>query len=157
MPGLALLSLNASAADKFVTLEHPGEPKVPRLGHISFVLGPGEPNPRHISVRMAYADDRAKDVLSSEAKQLPTDLPGLIMVQMAWAPGGIRSWETSIIRRFQPTIYTRVSAICLFQSGHEGTPDGEAWITETNLIVNPHASHPLPAWMTDVLSKGSAS
>jgi hypothetical protein len=153
MPELAILSLNASAPTEIVPLEHPGEPKIPRLGRADLVSGPGEPNPRHISVRMAYADDRAKDVLSSEARQLPTDSPGLIMVQMAWAPGGIRSWEPSIIRRFQPTIHTRVSAICLFRSGHEGTPDGAAWIHETKLIVNPHAYHPLPAWITDVLSK----
>ena len=82
MPELAILSFNASAPNVIVPLEHPGEPKVPRLGHVAFVSGPGEPHPRHISVRMAYADDRAKDVLSSEAKQLPTDSPGLIMVQM---------------------------------------------------------------------------
>ena len=70
MYGLAILSLNASAPNVIVPLEHPSEPKVPRLGRGAFVSGPGEPHPRHISVRMAYADDRAKDVLSSEAKQL---------------------------------------------------------------------------------------
>jgi len=153
MSGLAILSLNASAPNVIVPLEHPSEPKVPRLGHVAFVSGPGEPHPRHISVRMAYADDRAKDVLSSEAKQLPTDSPGLIMVQMGRAPGGIRSWEPIIARRFQPRIHTRVSAICLFRSAHEWTPDGEAWIPETKLIANPHAYHPLPAWITNALSK----
>ena len=63
MPGLAILSLNASAPTVAMPLDHPGEPNVPRLGCAKFVSGPGEPNKRHISVRMAYADDRAEAFL----------------------------------------------------------------------------------------------
>lgn len=134
-------------------IEHPGGPNVPRLGCAKFVSGPAESHRRHIAVRMAYADDRAEEFLRRKAKQLPTDSPGLVMVQMSHAPSGIRSWEPILRRRFQPNFYTRVSAVCLFRSGHEWTPGGEAWIPETKLIPNPNACYPLPGWIMDALSQ----
>lgn len=154
LEGLAILSLNASAPGLVVPLDHPGEPNVPRLGCAKAVYGPDEPH-RHIAVRMAYADDRAEAVLRREAKQLPNDSPGFVMVQMSRAPGGIKSWEPILRQRFQPNLHTRVSAVCLFRSGHQPTPDGEAWIPETRLISNPQAHFPLPAWITDALSKAA--
>jgi hypothetical protein len=51
LPGLAILSVNASAPGQAVLLDHPGEPNVPRLGCVKAVRGPDEPH-RHISVRM---------------------------------------------------------------------------------------------------------
>jgi len=152
LPGLAILTLNASAPGVVVPLDHPGEPNVPRLGVAKALFGPDEPH-RHISVRMAYADDRAEDFLRKEARQLPTNEPGLIMVELSRAPGGIVSWEPVLKRRFQPTIHTRVSAVCLFTSGHELTPDGEAWIPEAKVIANTHAKYPLPAWIGTALAK----
>jgi hypothetical protein len=84
LPGLAIFSLNASAPGLVVPQDHPGEPNIPRIGFAKGVYGQDEPH-RHISVRMAYADDRAEDFLRKEAKQLPADAPGLIMVQMSRA------------------------------------------------------------------------
>lgn len=152
LSGLAILSLNTSTPGLVVPLDHPGEPNVPRLGCAKAIYGPDEPH-RHISVRMAYADDRAEAFIRKEAKQLPKDSPGLIMVQMSRAPGGIKTWEPILRHRFQPTLHTRVSAVCLFGSGQQPTPDGEAWIPETKLISNLHARFPLPAWIIDALSK----
>src|SRR5271169_4300796 len=154
LTGLAILSLNASSPGLVVPLDHPGEPNVPRLGCAKGISGAGEPH-RHIAVRMAHADDRAEAFLHREAKQLPNDSPGLIIVQMSQAPGGIKSWEPILRRRFQPNLHTRVSAVCLFQSGHEHTSDGEAWIPETKLTSNPHARFPLPAWIIEALSKAA--
>jgi hypothetical protein len=148
---LAILSLNSSAPGLVVPLEHLGEPNVPRLGCAKAIVGPDEPH-RHISVRMAYADDRAEAFLHQEAKQLPSDTPGLIMVEMSRAPGGIKVWAPILKRRFQPNLHTRVGAACLFRSGHEPTPDGEAWIPEIKLIHNPHAAFPLPPWIIQALS-----
>jgi hypothetical protein len=149
---LAILSLNSSAPSFVVPLEHLGEPNVPRLGCAKGIAGPDEPR-RHISVRMAYADDRAEHFLRKEAKQLPIGAPSLIMVQMSRTPGGIESWEPVLKCRFQPTLHTRVSAACLFRSGHELTPDGEAWVPEIKLIPNPHAALPLPPWMIEAFKK----
>jgi hypothetical protein len=155
LPGLAILTLNASQPGLVVPLEHSGEPNVPRLGCAKALSGLSEPH-RHISVRMAYADDRAEDFLRKEAKQLPSDSPGLIMVQMSRAPGGFKSWEPVLRRRLQPTQHTRVSMVCLFGSGYQLTPEGEAWILETKLIPNPNARFPLSTWITDALSKAGS-
>jgi hypothetical protein len=152
LPELAILSLNASPTNIVNPLVHPDEPNVPRLGCAKAVVGSGEPHRRHISVRMAYADDRAEAFLRREAKQLPTDSPGLIMVQMPHAPGGILTWEPILRRRVPAGIHTRVSAVCLFQGWHAPILVGDAWSHKTKLIQNPHASRPLPAWIMDTVS-----
>jgi hypothetical protein len=154
LPDLAILSLNASAPGLVVPRDHVGEPNVPRLGCAKGIYGPDEPH-RHISVRMAYADDRAEDFLRKEAKQLPNDSPGLVMVQISNAPGGIISWEPVLKRRFQPNVHTRVSAVCLFMSGQQLTETGVASIPEAKLLPNPHAHFPLPAWIAEALSKAA--
>jgi hypothetical protein len=151
LPGLAILTLNASEPGVVVPLDHPGEPDVPRLGAAKALFGPDEPH-RHIAVRMAYADDRAEDFLRKEARQLPTDEPGLIMVDLSQAPGGIVSWQPVLRRRFQPTIHTRVSAVCLFISGQELTSEGDAVVPRTRVIANTHAKYPLPDWIGTALA-----
>ena len=53
------------------------------------LVGPDEPR-RHIAVRLAFTDQRADEFLRTEARQLPTDAPGLIMIQTSGAAG---SWR----------------------------------------------------------------
>lgn len=55
-------------------------------------VGPSEPK-RHISVRMAFSDDRAEAMLNAEARQLAQDAPGLIMAGVARATGAMKTWE----------------------------------------------------------------
>jgi hypothetical protein len=143
--GMGLLILNQQPAGHVVIDDH-GEENVPRLGMARAIIGPGEPN-RHVSVRMPYADQRAERFLTSEARQLPVDAPGLIMVEMARAPGGFHSWGPAVRRRFQPAIHTRVGGVCLFSSGLVPTDRGEASLFQTKLIANRHAKIPLPAWI----------
>jgi hypothetical protein len=143
--GLGLLILNQQAASQVVLNDH-GEAPIPRLGAAKVIVGGGEPS-RHIVVRVPYADERAEQILTSEARQLPTDAPGLVMVEMGGVPGGFRSWPPIIERRFQPTMHTRVGAVCLFMSGQVGTADGEAIIFDGRLIVNKHARIALPTWV----------
>jgi len=146
---LGFLILNQHPAGQFVLNDH-GEEPVPRLGAMKAIVGPGEPN-RHVAVRMAYADQRAERFLTREARQLPTDAPGLILVEMLKAPGGFRSWEPVLQRRFQPAMHTRVGGACLFSSGLVPTPDGEAALYQTKLILNQHARIPLPEWIATTL------
>jgi len=147
---LGMLSLNHSQPGHVVMLDHPEEENRPRLGCAKIIGGPEGPR-SHISVRMAFADDRAEEFLRKESKQLPRDAPGLIMVQIGRAPGAFRSWEPLLLNRFQPDLYTRVSAICLFSGAFEATPSGEAWIPRTKLLPNPYAKIPLPSWISDAL------
>ena len=73
---LGFLSLNQSEPGEVVTHAHAGEETVSRLGMAQVITGPGEPR-RHISVRMAFSDDRAKSMLDAEAPQLAKDAPWL--------------------------------------------------------------------------------
>ena len=153
--GLGLLLLNQSQPGKIRLENHPGEKTGPKLSAAKGISGPGELK-RHIVVRIPFADARAKHFLETEAKQLPKDAPGLIMVQMSMAPGGLRSWENLLHRRFQPGLHTRVGGVCLFGGGFLPTSEGEAWLPETKLLVNPHAKHPLPSWIRDTLKEVGA-
>jgi len=147
--GMGLLILNQQPAGQVVLNDH-GEEIVPRVGSARAIIGPGEPN-RHVSVRMPYADQRAERFLTSEARQLPRDAPGLIMVDVAKAPGGFRSWEPVIRSRFQPAMHTRVGGVGLFASGLAPTDRGEAVLCQTKSITNPHARIPLPPWIAETL------
>jgi hypothetical protein len=148
-----MLVLNQCQPGAIVLHDHPGEPNCPRMGGARAVFGGGEPH-RHIAVRMAYADERAKQFLNDEAAQLPKEYPGLVMVDLARVPSGFMAWEPLLRRCFQPTQRTRVGAVCLFSSSRELTDDGLAWFLQTKLLVNPHARLPLAPWLTQSLSSG---
>jgi hypothetical protein len=149
---LGFLSLNQSEPGEVVTHEHAGEDAVSRLGMARVITGPGEPK-RHISVRMAFSDDRAKAMLDAEAPQLAKDAPGLIMAGVGWATGAIKTWEPLLLRRFRPEMHTRVGGACLWQGGLFTTSKGMDQLFETELIVNPHAKFPLPEWISSTLAE----
>ena len=106
---------------------------------------------RWISVRMKFGDERAEEFLRSEAKQLPKETPGIILARMSRAPSGMATWAPMLKRRFQPNLHTRVGGVCLYFQGLLLTPAGMALLTETNIIENPHAKMPLPAWVRNRL------
>lgn len=152
---LGMLLLNNSAPGQVILQDHPGEEKRPRISMAKAIVGPDEPH-RHVAVRMAFADERADAFLTKEARQLPKDAPGLIMVQMSHVSGGFKSWEPILRRRFQPALHTRVCAVCLFSSGLLPTPEGEAWLPQTKLIDNPYSRLALPSWIADALKEAGA-
>lgn len=149
---LGFLLLNKDSPGQIVLHDHDGEENRPRIGEARVITGPNEPY-RHVALRLAFSDHRAQQFLASEAKQLPKEGPGLIMVQTAHALGAFKTWEPILRRRLQPSLHTRVSAICLFHSGLEFTENGQAWIPRTKLILNPYAKHPLPGWISQQLSR----
>ncbi len=147
---LGMLILNQSPPGQIVLQSHPGEDDRPRLGHAFGIGGTDEP-PRHIAVRMAFSDERAEEFFRRESRQLPADDPGLIMIMATNAPSALTSWEAVIRRRFQPTIHTRVSAVCLFMPGVFSTPEGEADVVQARVLTNPHGRLPLPPTLAEVL------
>jgi hypothetical protein len=72
---------------------------------------------RNVIVRMPLLDERVADLFRVEARQLPKDWPGLIMFDVSELPTVFQAWQPLIKRRFQPTLNTRVGAVCLFASG----------------------------------------
>jgi hypothetical protein len=148
---LGMLILNATGPGQVVLMNHEGEEDVPRLGRADARAGPDEPH-RHIVVRLAFTDERADEFLRVEARQLPTDAPGLIMIQTSRAVGSWRRWVDLLRQRLTPDKHTRVSGICLLQSGYVDTPQGESWRPEAKLILNTHARFELPRWISETLA-----
>jgi hypothetical protein len=133
------------------TLDDHGQPYAPQLGAMRVSMH-GEVR-RHIMVRWPFTDERAVNFLRHEAAQLPKVGPGLIMIHTSGAVGALKAWRSLIERRFQPNIYTRVSAVCLFDSAQWPTPDGEEWRPQTKLIPNPYARLALPKWISRQLER----
>jgi hypothetical protein len=126
-----------------VPTDHLGEEMCPRFGAAELVGGVDQPA-LQITVKMPFSGRRAERFISSEAAQLSGDAPGLIMVDMTNTKTGFKSWEPLIKRRFQPTIQTQVGGVCLFSSGILLTSTGFAVPSQTKLLLNPHATLPLP-------------
>ena len=104
---------------------------------------------------MPVVDQRAENFLTTEARQLPSNEPGLIIIDMTSVPGGFREWEPLLLRRLQPSLHTRVSGICLVRWGTHSTPEGEAVVPDVQLIENSHAVMPLPKWLREQLKSSS--
>jgi hypothetical protein len=102
---------------------------------------------------LAFSDERAEEFLRKEARQLPEDAPGLIMVEMSAVPGAFTVWEPLIRRRFQPAIHRRLGAVSLFRGGMITKEGGAAWTLDAKTFTNPHARILMPSWIVDTLGE----
>jgi hypothetical protein len=134
-----------------IILDDHGEAYTPRLAKASAIIGAEER--RHIIVRWPFTDTRAEAFMTSEARQLSTDAPGMIMIYTSGNIGAMKAWRALIERRLQPNIHTRVSAVCLYSSGFRSTDNGDDWLIACKLIPNPHARNPLPRWISEQLGR----
>jgi hypothetical protein len=116
---------------------------------------PGEPK-RQIIVRAPFADQRAETVLTAEAKQLPKDESGLVMVDVRRQQTAFASWAKLIPPRFTPAQHTRIGGVLLFAVSTAITAQGWMNVTLVKLIPNPHARLPLPAWIAEVVEETRA-
>jgi len=123
-----------------------------RMSAAKSIVGPDQPN-RQIVVRAPFADERAEDVMTSEAKQLPKSNPGLIMVDVAKQPSAFESWSELVPQRFTPRLHTRVGGVLLFMFAMSPSADGILWLPYLKLIENPHAAKPLPHWIPEVINE----
>jgi hypothetical protein len=128
---------------------------VTRMALSRALVGPGQPN-RQIVVRAPFADERAEDILRTEARQLPKDASGLVIVDVGGQPTALESWSRLIPPRFTPKLYTRVGGVLLFTYAQTLTDHGPAWLPYVRLIVNPHARIPLPDWIKDAVERTRA-
>jgi hypothetical protein len=127
----------------------------PRMSVGRTIVGPGQPN-RQIIVRLPFADQRAEDTLSEEAKQLPKDESGLVMVDVGGQPTAFESWSKLIPLRFARSLHTRVGGVILFMLGTTLTIEGLMAVAYLKLIPNPNARFPLPRWVTEVVDETRA-
>jgi hypothetical protein len=128
------------------------EDSVPRLAVAKGIAGPGEVG-RQVIVRAPFADERAEDVLTREAKQLPRQECGLVMVDVGGQPSALDSWPQLIPPRFTSSQHTRVAGVLLFMTGMTLTTGGLKTLIYPKLIINPHANAPLPRWIIEVVDR----
>jgi hypothetical protein len=144
--GLGTLYLNETEPGRIELRDH-GDDYRPRLGQSKAHIENGVAQ-RQINVRLAFSDERADAVLDAEAQQLPKTAPGLVMLQTSGATGAFKLWEPMLRKRLQPKLHTRVSAICLFESGMHPQETGVEWRPETKVLANENAALKLPQWIT---------
>jgi hypothetical protein len=120
-----------------------------RMSLSQSIVGPGQPN-RQIVVRVPFADQRAEDILTAEARQFPKYESGLVMVDVSGQPTAFESWAELVPPRFTPAQHTRVGGVLLFMTATTITAHGMMLLPYVKLIANPHARIPLPAWITAV-------
>jgi hypothetical protein len=111
------------------------------------LIGPGQAN-RQIVARIPFQDERAQDTLRIEARQLPRNECGIVMVNVNRQPSAFESWSERVPQRFTAGQHTRVAAVILFMHSTIPTANGLAWLPFVRLIANPHARRPLPSWIT---------
>jgi hypothetical protein len=114
----------------------------------------GATDSRHVVVRVPFFDHRAHQFLATEAAQLPDGSPGLIMIRMSEASGGMKKWAPTLQDELAlDGMYENVSAICLFASVLTGTDRGETERVQTVVVENRGAAHPLPGWAETKLAQ----
>lgn len=147
--GLGILLYDTDRHPVDVSPRIPNEPYRPGLGRADVVHRDGEV--RSITVQLPYADTRAAKKLGKESLQLPKNDRGLVMIDVAGAPGSHHSWEPAI--RDDLHDHTRVGAVCLFAWASLPRDDlAEFFSVVGRLIVNPSARRALPSWIIERLA-----
>jgi hypothetical protein len=119
----------------------------PRMAIAHASGGAGGPQ-RQVIVRVPFTDQRADRVLKEEAKQLPKNESGLVMVDVGGQPSAFDAWPALVTRRCTPNRNTRIAGVCLFMHAIHGV---NGWMPSAKLVTNPHASVPLAPWIVQVV------
>ncbi|MBZ5509316.1 MAG: hypothetical protein LAO78_27985 [Acidobacteriia bacterium] len=154
---IGFLFLNQSPVNQLIENVIPGKKNIPMTGVVMFVGGGPDGGPHHqVVVRIPFTDDRAEDILRDEAKQVPKDDQGLVMIDVSHANGSFESWASVFQRRFQPNMHTRVSGVCLFEGGMRPLERGYEWLVKTQLLTNPYAKCKLSEWVNTAITQAGA-
>jgi len=122
-----------------------------RMSLAQTISGPGQAN-RQVLVRAPFADQRAEEILTVKARQLPRNQSGLLMVDVAAQPSAFESWTELVPHRFTPVQHTRVAGVLLFMSAITISGQGLAWRPCVRMIPNQHARTPLADWITNTVA-----
>ena len=153
VPEIAIVGTNRTPPGLVETIDY-GRDFGPLLCQAKSFVENGIPT-KSITVRIPITDTRAVRILEAEAAQLPPSHANLIIIDISSVPGALSVWKPLILRRLQPNINTRISAVCLIRWATHCRENGFALVPEVCLVVNPHASKPLPLWLSAQLNCSS--
>jgi hypothetical protein len=143
--GLGFVLANHGEPGTVVLADH-GEEPTSRIGMTSARVVNGLATST-LTVRIAYTDERAGDMIDHEARQLSPGCPGLIMIDMAGVIAGRGIWDGLVRRRLQPSVNTRVSAVALTMAAVIPGEAGLGLVLACRTAMNPHARVELPDWL----------
>lgn len=146
--GLGFILLNHTGIKEGRRIEIAG--LEPTIGTMMFVGGGPDGGPHHkVSVQIPFTNDRAEEILRAEARQLPKDGIGLVMINASGGAGRFDAWASLIDKRLHPGIHTRVSGVCLFEGSMVPSGSQYDWLVQTKLIENKYARQPSPPWIKE--------
>jgi hypothetical protein len=148
---LASILVKSGDANVLVPTFFPDD-RQPKVALSRSLIGPGG-HPRQVMARLPFTDQRAEAILTAEARQLPKDQSGLVIVDATAQPTAFESWSKLIPPRFTRKLHTRVAGLLLFGQAIMGTVSGLAWITTVRLMQNEYAAKPLAQWIIDVVEE----
>ncbi len=103
----------------------------------------------HKGTAILHTEDvGAKEMLESEAKQLPKNESGIIVLDLTHVVDGVKEWEPLILNRFKPSINTRISGVIL--SSTFLTQNGPE--TTGKFLKNPYAKIPISQDLIEILN-----
>ena len=143
---LGVLLLNHVPVGQLPYSSVPGLDDVPYIGLSVFFR-----RDQVATVKVAFSDDRAEQMLRKQSKQLPEGKRGLIMISGPSSESELRVWKPLILRRFERGIHTRVGGVCLFDGGMVPCGSQTGWQIQAHLIQNFHAASPLPSWIQETV------
>lgn len=156
LDGLAVMALRGKPVNGMITPHDFGiKDELCRLGMARVIVESGETT-KKVSARVPLTDERAELFIQRKSKQLPDGGPGLLMIDLQNVLGGFKYWGPLIQRRFQPTINTRISAVCMFGGNIFLDEEGPLSCTQTKVLVNPYCSKKLPENLTNSLHEQGA-
>jgi hypothetical protein len=124
----------------------------PTIGVVMFVGGRPNGGPHHkVAIEIPFVDERAEEILRDEAKQLPNDGIGIVMINSSGGKGRFERWASLLSKRLQPKLHTRVSGVCDFEGSMVPNSSRYDWLVQTELIINSHAKFQLPLWIQDTI------
>ena len=95
---------------------------------------------RKATAGIQVTDDAGKRILYAEAQQLPKDRPGIVILDLATVPGGVKEWATLITQRLQTNLNRRINGVILardIRTAKEPDPS-------TRLVKHPNPRTPFP-------------
>lgn len=151
--GMGHMFLNDVPIGHGLLHEVPDPADKPMIGLMMFVAGGAGGKVHHqVTIRIPFTDERADKFLRDEARQLPQNGIGLVMINGPSSIKEIKSWTSLIERRFQPRIHTRVSGVCLFGAEVVPTPKGYDCLVRARLLTNQYAQFRLPSWIQSTIT-----
>lgn len=114
----------------------------------SYALSNGYKIPTIVRVYRVANDSRVMSKAIEESTQLPSNIPGAVVIDMSSTTARLYDWTAEIHRKFGPRLYTKMSAVWL----RSGVISGAHFRWTEYLILNPYATIGLENVMVERIS-----